>query len=61
MGTGQNGMIGKLAPYLVEVETKLEFVNVIALNRNMEAKIAQLMDQQTRKPKNVKKIPAQVI
>ena len=60
MVVGQNGVTGRPAPYLVEVETKVVHVRVTIPHQSMEGKIVRLMDQQIQKPKNVKKIHAQV-
>ena len=63
MVVGQNGATGNVVPYLVEVETKLEFENAIALRPDPKANIVLLIhqqNQQTQKSRYVKKIPVQV-
>ena len=60
MEDGQNGVIGELAPYLVEEETNVETVYVILLNPNTGVLIVRLMDQPIQKRKDVKKILALV-
>ena len=60
MVVGRNGVTGSPAPYLVEVETKVEPAYVITLNLNMEVMIVRMMDHQVQKPEDVTKILAQV-
>merc|ERR1739846_290994 len=56
---GENSVIGRNVQFLVEVESKKEFVHATPLFQRMAAMTAQLTDQAVLKPENVTKISVQ--
>merc|ERR1719412_3566782 len=59
MEDGENSVTGSNVQFLVEVESKKEFVHATVLLQRMEAMTAQLTDQAMLKLENATKIPAQ--